>query len=84
VSSNCLDAEGCVEKHTEVCGQESLGLALPAALRRNIMCFFCSEKQITLPVESDLSGKPRKLSVQNHKWAPKCNVCTFIAVQIFI
>lgn len=83
MSSNCRDTEGCGEKHTEVCCQENLGLALLAELRRNIMCFFCNEKQIILPVESDLPGKTGKLSVHNHKRAPKCNVCTFIAVQIF-
>lgn len=32
LSSNCLDPEDSGEKHTEVCGQESLSLALPAAL----------------------------------------------------
>lgn len=46
MSSNCLDAKNIAEKHTEVCGQESLGLALPPALRRNIVCFFCRGKRI--------------------------------------
>jgi hypothetical protein len=73
LSSNYLDAEGSGEKHSGVCGQESLGLVVPAALR-DIVCFFCRGKRITLPVETDLAGKPRKLSVHNHKQAPNCNV----------